>query len=827
MKIYRIRIILVWLLLALNSPFYAQSPQIPNPDNYELVFSDEFSGTSLDWDIWGSQDAIATSPNGTSVGRWKENAILNNGFLELITKKGNRDDSEWTSGFVWLKQTFGSNTYYEARFKCTDATGVNNAFWTSVRETETKTYMNSYEIDVVEAKRLNNQEALTGHIAWHDWKPYNYTGGIDIGQGVVNTYNTTDYQTWGLWVGENSMIIYCDGVEQWRGTKSLTYPLQWETGVGKISTWYTNEEKRAYGKYSQDDWSYTGGMNGDDMNICFSTMPWTVTNSTLTDAADNSSMSIDYLRVYKLKSDLNENPVQFISQPEKEVPILLDKPVSLADSNYYYFSVLVERNQIDSSSINLYAGDTLVANLMISEDNNLLIKNDSSSVSTQTSYPATQALKMFFEPEKQYLLVGRITAQKEEKDVISFTTFELAKTIPSREPFLYRNIDDDGNSSITNEWSINKKIQSSQSINKIILKGGSTNYSQLKIADNYRAVVASYLNKPTAYIYGEHKSTTEFRIYMKLSGELPFSVTYTDGDETKTLSISDESYTFLVTPQKTTTYNIVSATDANGESAIIGGMARFFIASDTEYDVLSPIYDTYFTEDTENNPETESNIFVSNADGAQEDAYYLFQLPEPTKQVSSANLYAYLTSKSPIDTCKITLFGSNEEINAQSNWTNSPSNWEKITDMILGSNTGLYIDFDVTSFYNKMVEQKSSYCNFKLILTGGSDNTTLKLKPGHNTTTSVPTRLFLKESTDTYTKSLITDDTNIIYYQDSRVLKIYSSYEIKNVNIFDISGRKIMNSKNELIPIPKNLSGLFIVQISTSAGQISKQIIIK
>jgi len=232
-----------------------------------------------------------------------------------MVKKGNRTDSEWTAEYVWVKQLFGPNTYYESRFRLTNATGVNNAFWTAVQtvaDKTTRSFKNRYEIDVVEAKRLNASNSITGHLAWHDWKTYSYSNSVDIAQGISKTYNTIDFQTWGLWVGEDNFIIYCDGVEQWRGTTHPTYTNQWKTGIGKLPTWPTQEEKRAYGKWGQSDWNYMGGMNGDEMNICLSTMPWSSSNSVLSDAANNTSMDIDFIRIYKQKSDLVTTPIQLL-----------------------------------------------------------------------------------------------------------------------------------------------------------------------------------------------------------------------------------------------------------------------------------------------------------------------------------------------------------------------------------------------------------------------------------------------------------------------------------------------------------------------------------
>ena len=127
-------------------------PKLPNPTAYRLVFQDEFEAATLDWSVWDSEDAVKKSASGQRTYRGKANAVVEDGLLKLIVRKENVQGADWTAAFVWLRETFGPNTYYESRFKNTDATGINNAFWLACKTAEPQPYANWYEIDCPENK---------------------------------------------------------------------------------------------------------------------------------------------------------------------------------------------------------------------------------------------------------------------------------------------------------------------------------------------------------------------------------------------------------------------------------------------------------------------------------------------------------------------------------------------------------------------------------------------------------------------------------------------------------------------------------------------------
>lgn len=828
-----ITVLILPLLFAGKGNAGNPEPLLPEPNAYQVVFQDEFEEAGLDWNVWGSDDAVKTSASGQKVGRWKENAVLADGLLRLMVRKGNRTDSEWTAAYVWVRKLFGPNTYYESRFRVTAATGVNNAFWTAVQtasDESSRAYKNRYEIDVVEAKVLNGGTGITGHLAWHDWKTYSYAG-VDIAQGISNTYNTTDFQTWGLWVGEDHFIIYCDGVEQWRGSTHPTYINQWNTGVGKLAVWHNDEEKRAYGKWGQDDWSYLGGMNGDDMNICFSTMPWETSNSLLKDNADGASMDIDYLRIYKKKKDLVAEPVQTIETPVSENAISLAEPLDMGADRNYYFSFLANRPYNSTISCTLRSGGQSKISLAIGEDNELVLSDGTSQVSTAIAYPASSGPRTYFESGKKYLIVGRVTASSTARDIISIRTFETGDSIPEREPFLYRNVDDAGNTSITNEWDINKKVQESSVIDELFLSddAGACDFSALTFGNTYASVTAAYLNKPLAYLSGQTKSTAERRIFLDCKGKFPFSVVYTDGREVYTVAGIDQSpYTFTVNPDQVSTYTLVSATDGDGNSAVTGGSATFFV-NDDDYATLRPVFDTYLTEGTSANPHAASELLVTGKTGAAQESYLVYDIPENLVRTDHASSVFYYTSKSVISPVKIELLGTSSLVDAATVWNTAPAadRWEVLGSMVLGGTSGYYINFDVTPFCNRLLASGERSFTLKLKYGLGDEDALIKFKPGHNTSSSVPSFLSLKKGLNSgIGEHEVTATPRVSFHQESREINIYPAVGCSRILLCDVTGRLIQESAYPSLVVPGHYSGVAIVHFVFSGRTFARKLII-
>ncbi|XPF95777.1 family 16 glycosylhydrolase [Colwellia sp. RE-S-Sl-9] len=95
---------------------------------WQLNWSDEFNYPNKQLDRnWISQNG-PTENAWVLSSRWRDNAIVKDGVLHLMSKKESRGGQEWTTGNVWSKRAFHYG-YFEARYKYAGAYGTNNSFW--------------------------------------------------------------------------------------------------------------------------------------------------------------------------------------------------------------------------------------------------------------------------------------------------------------------------------------------------------------------------------------------------------------------------------------------------------------------------------------------------------------------------------------------------------------------------------------------------------------------------------------------------------------------------------------------------------------------------
>ncbi len=93
------------------------------PAGYQLVFSDEFDGDSVDTNRWGFRlDSKLLST------QQPENVSVKNGNLEIALRKESVRGKPYTGGGVISRQTYVYG-YYEARFKTPPAEGWHTSFW--------------------------------------------------------------------------------------------------------------------------------------------------------------------------------------------------------------------------------------------------------------------------------------------------------------------------------------------------------------------------------------------------------------------------------------------------------------------------------------------------------------------------------------------------------------------------------------------------------------------------------------------------------------------------------------------------------------------------
>jgi beta-glucanase (GH16 family) len=114
--------------LVLTTFSYAKTEETIDFNEWQLSWSDEFNYPNKELDNnWISQNG-PTENEWVLSSRWRENAVIKDDVLHLLSKKEKRGGQDWTTGNIWSKRTFHYG-YFEARYKYAGAYGTNNSFW--------------------------------------------------------------------------------------------------------------------------------------------------------------------------------------------------------------------------------------------------------------------------------------------------------------------------------------------------------------------------------------------------------------------------------------------------------------------------------------------------------------------------------------------------------------------------------------------------------------------------------------------------------------------------------------------------------------------------
>ncbi|MBB6428303.1 family 16 glycosylhydrolase [Algisphaera agarilytica] len=164
---------LLCLSIVVHQPWAGATPRMQEHDKthadididlseWELAWSDEFDYADRELDkYWESQNG----PSGHILcSRWRENAVVSNGILELVNRKERRGGQDWTSGSIWTKKKFKYG-YFECRYRYAEANGTNNSFWLMTRGADPKEGKR-FEIDINEGHYPN--EVNTNIHNWSD-----------------------------------------------------------------------------------------------------------------------------------------------------------------------------------------------------------------------------------------------------------------------------------------------------------------------------------------------------------------------------------------------------------------------------------------------------------------------------------------------------------------------------------------------------------------------------------------------------------------------------------------------------------------------------------
>lgn len=305
---------------------------------WQLAWSDEFNGTTIDASKWNYDLG-----NGGSNPGWgnnekelytndSKNVYQQEGLLNITAIKDTGNATYPYSSTRIKSQGKYSKRYgkIEAKIKLPEGKGLWPAFWMMPEDSAYGVWAASGEIDIMEAKgSINNQVGGTLHYG-KAWPGNKYSG---------STYTMTAGQT----------------ISNWH-----TYAIEWEPGEIR---WYV--DGKLY--QTQNNW-YSQGVNSADKYAFpapFDQNFYIIMNLAVGGNYDGepnentlfpSTMQVDYVRIYELNGRAYKTPVEPTSTSE---PLPEGYQVQ-ADGNLI-FNNQYENGFIEESDASLVAADTAVA----------------------------------------------------------------------------------------------------------------------------------------------------------------------------------------------------------------------------------------------------------------------------------------------------------------------------------------------------------------------------------------------------------------------------------------------------------------------------------
>lgn len=223
----------VMILLQKNSDPYSQVQAstvtpVGQTGNWNMIFSDEFEGTTLDetkWikcREWGQKGQPCESTTTPKMTYLPENVIVGNGIVRLQAQKGTFTGSKgqtysYSSGMIATAKYYDDTNpirfqhkygYMESRIKVPKGQGLWPAFWNVASNGDWPP-----EIDIMENLTSSTTDTFEHHMHYH----YNDNTGThrDSGASWTSTVDlANDYHVYAVSWEPNAIKWYVDGIER-------------------------------------------------------------------------------------------------------------------------------------------------------------------------------------------------------------------------------------------------------------------------------------------------------------------------------------------------------------------------------------------------------------------------------------------------------------------------------------------------------------------------------------------------------------------------------------------------------------------------------------
>lgn len=194
------------------------------PSTYKgrnLVWSDEFNGTSLNKSNWSYDIGTGDWGWGNNEQQYytdsESNVKVSNGSLKIIARKEKKSSSSYTSGRITTKNKRSYKYgYFEARLAIPSMSGIWPAFWMLGSNIDSVGWPKCGEIDIMEAVNYNNVVYSTLH--WNngginaEYSPADYGNGSGDNDGYL-VADRTKYHTYGMEWTEEYIKTFVDDME--------------------------------------------------------------------------------------------------------------------------------------------------------------------------------------------------------------------------------------------------------------------------------------------------------------------------------------------------------------------------------------------------------------------------------------------------------------------------------------------------------------------------------------------------------------------------------------------------------------------------------------
>ena len=240
--------------------------------NSQLVWSDEFNGSSLDTSKWGYETGTGASGWGNNELQYytnrTDNAYVSGGALHIRAKRESYGGRNYTSARLNTNGKFTFKYgYVEARLALPSSQGIWPAFWMLGANIGSVGWPACGEIDIMEAINAENRTYATCH--------WDCNGHSDYGKNTGN-FDITQYHTYGLQWDSQYIRMFVDG--------NKIYEMYIENNAGG-----TEEFHRPF--YLLLNVAVGGNWPGFAVN----------------DSAFPQEMKVDYIRVYQENPSYNSS----------------------------------------------------------------------------------------------------------------------------------------------------------------------------------------------------------------------------------------------------------------------------------------------------------------------------------------------------------------------------------------------------------------------------------------------------------------------------------------------------------------------------------------